>query len=50
MERQSIILQWNSSNMDTNGAEESVLLSEVSSFQRLICIKSGTWGGKHCRL
>ena len=32
------------SNSDTNGAEESVFVSEVSSFQRLS--KSGTWGGK----
>ena len=29
--------------MDTNGAEESVNVSEVSSFQRLKC---GTWVGK----
>ena len=28
-------LQWNLSNQDTNGAEESVIVSEVSSFQRL---------------
>ena len=33
------------SNLDTNGAEESVIVSEVSSFQRL---KRGTWGGKRC--
>ena len=26
---------WNLSNQDTNGAEESVIVSEVSSFQRL---------------
>ena len=26
---------WNLSNPDTNGVEESVLISEVSSFQRL---------------
>ena len=37
-------LQWNLSNLDTNGAEESVIVSEVSSFQRLIY----TWGGKRC--
>ena len=29
------IVQWNLSNPDTNGAEESVIVSEVSSFQRL---------------
>ena len=34
------------SNPDTNGAEESVIVSEVSSFQRLS--KRGTWGGKRC--
>ena len=28
-------LQWNPSILDTNGAEESVIVSEVSSFQRL---------------
>ena len=27
--------QYNPSNKDTNGAEESVIVSEVSSFQRL---------------
>ena len=27
------------SNPDTNGAEESVIVSEVSSFQRLICMQ-----------
>ena len=35
--------QWNISNLDTNGAEESVIVSEVSSFQRLKCV---TLGGK----
>ena len=29
------IVQWNLSNLDTNGAEGSVIVSEVSSFQRL---------------
>ena len=29
------IVQWNLSNPDTNGAEESVIVSEVSSFQRM---------------
>ena len=29
------IVQWNLSNPDTNGAEESVNVSEVSLFQRL---------------
>ena len=28
-------IQWNLSNPDANGAEESVIVSEVSSFQRL---------------
>ena len=28
-------IQWNLSNPDTNGAAESVIVSEVSSFQRL---------------
>ena len=27
------------SNPDTNGAEESIIVSEVSSFQRLKCIQ-----------
>ena len=31
-------LQWNLSNTDTIGAEESVLIREVSSFQGLKCI------------
>ena len=36
-----------SANPDTNGAEESVIVSEVCSFQRLKCMhKSGTWSGK----
>ena len=33
------IVQWNLSNPDTNGAEESVIVSEVSSFERLKCIQ-----------
>ena len=33
------LIQWNISNQDTNGAEESVIVSEVSSFQRLKCIQ-----------
>ena len=33
------IVQWNLSNPDTNGAEESVIVSEVSSFQRLKCMQ-----------
>ena len=33
------IVQWNLSNWDTNGAEESVIVSEVSSFQRLKCMQ-----------
>ena len=32
-------VQWNLSNPDTNGAEESVIVSEVSSFQRLKCMQ-----------
>ena len=32
-ETQIIVLEWNLSNPDTNGAEESVVVSEVSSFQ-----------------
>ena len=40
-------IQWNLSIPDTNGTEEKVLFSEVSSVQRLKCMhKSGTWGGK----
>ena len=29
------LVRWNLSNPDTNGAEETVVVSEVSSFQRL---------------
>ena len=32
-------VQWNLFNQDTNGAEESVLIIEVSSFQRLKCMQ-----------
>ena len=32
-------MQWNLSNPDTNGAEESVIVSEVFSFQRLKCMQ-----------
>ena len=32
-------MQWNLSNPDTNGAEESIIVSEVSSFQRLKCMQ-----------
>ena len=35
----NIIVQWNLSDQDTNGAEESVIVSEVSSFQRLKCMQ-----------
>ena len=35
----SINVQWNRSNLDTNGAEESVIVSEVSSFQGLKCMQ-----------
>ena len=34
-----LTVQWNLSNPDTNGAEESVLFCEVSSFQRLKCMQ-----------
>ena len=33
------LIQWNLSNQDTNGAEESVIVSEVSSFHRLKCMQ-----------
>ena len=37
------------STPDTNGAEESVIVSEVSSFQTLKCMQEWcTWGGKRC--
>ena len=32
-------IQWNRSNPDTSGAGESVIVSEVSSFQRFKCIQ-----------
>ena len=32
-------IQWNLSNVDTNGAEESVLYREVSSVQGLKCMQ-----------
>ena len=32
-------MQWNLSNQDTNEAEESVVVSEVSSFQRSKCMQ-----------
>ena len=35
----SAYIQWNLSNQDTNRAEESVIVSEVSSFQRLKCMQ-----------
>ena len=47
----SVYVQWNLSlsNQDTNGAEESVIVSEVSSSQRLKCLQEWyTWGGKRC--
>ena len=34
-----VSIQWNFSNPDTNGEEESVLVSEVYSLQGLICIQ-----------
>ena len=56
------IIQWNTSNEDTNGAEESILFREVSSFQSgvhlgwekvSLCEVSSfrvvyTWCGKRC--
>ena len=36
-------------DQDTNGAEESVIVREVSSFQRLKCTQECyIWGGKRC--
>ena len=35
----SCYIQWNLSNTDTNGTEEGVVVSEVSSFQRLKCMQ-----------
>ena len=40
----SLATQWDPSNQGGNEPEESVLVSEVSSFQRLS--NSGYWGGK----
>ena len=34
-----LVHQWNPSSSDTNGAEECVLFSEVSLFQRLKCMQ-----------
>ena len=34
-----LYIQWNLSNPDTNGAEEIIIVSEVSSFQRLKCMQ-----------
>ena len=36
------------SNPDTNGAEESVVVSEVSSFQRLKCMQEWYLGWEKC--
>ena len=45
-----VVLGWEKvghlSNQDTNGAEESVIVSEVSSFQRLKCMQEWYLGGK----
>ena len=43
-----VCIQWDLSNPDTNGADESVVVSEVSSFQRLKCMQEWTCGGKKC--
>ena len=40
-------IQWNLSNLDTNGAEESVIVSEVSSFQGLKCMQEWYLGWKN---
>ena len=40
---EKVELHWNSSNLDTIGPEENVLIGEVSLFQGL---KSTTWGGR----
>ena len=37
-------IQWDLSNPDTNVEEDSVIVSEVSSFARVVY----TWGGKRC--
>ena len=39
-------IQWNLSNQDTSGAGESVIVSEVSSFQRLKCMQEVLGVGK----
>ena len=44
----SVRIQWNPSNPDTNGAEESVLFSEVSSIQRLKCMQEWYLGWERC--
>ena len=41
------MIQWDLSNPDTNGAEESAIVSEVSSLQMHARVP-GTWGGKRC--
>ena len=45
------IIQWNLSNPDTNGAEESAIVSEACSFQRLKCMQEwylGSWEKVSC--
>ena len=39
---------WNLSNPGTNGVEESVIVSEVSSFQRLKCMQEWYLGWEMC--
>ena len=40
-------VQWNPSNPDTSGPEESVLIRDVSLFQGLKSTQR-TWGGREC--
>ena len=41
-----VSIQWNLSNVDTTGLEESVLIKEVSLFQRLKCTQTQYLGIK----
>ena len=41
-------ITWNVSNQDTNWAEESVIVSEVSSFRRLKCMQEWYLGWERC--
>ena len=46
----SVMIQWNPSNPDTSGTEESVHISELSSFQGLNCMQEIFLGGKKVSL